>query len=325
MPVVDIVRVAGLLSIPLVFLSLLGFLKILGFRFFEWKTQILVLDRWALGNVHCHHSVHAGLAAYYIVMMIAGAAISLAGALCLRRLAKRQSVPERSRRDATGRCVRRSRRSFQGICAAASGRVDRRAYESPGDCGMARSLSIPRRCLGIRAIRVNIFTSAGFFIFVTALVCYSFPLQARPTPAKDFVTATQAKPRAFTTLLVGSATVYLMVDTGQIALLGKVLSERREDSSMRRSIRAWHFSGAWPSDRACRQIFCFRGCRLRIAPMLGIPLMVLVGIVTVITMGPPNALKPTQIAYHRFARKRERDATAKFSASACRGKCCSLS
>jgi L-lactate permease len=34
-----------------------------------------------------------------------------------------------------------------------------------------------------------------------------------------------------------------------------------------------------------------------IAPLLGIPLMVLVGIVTVITMGPNNALKPTQIAY----------------------------
>ena len=34
-----------------------------------------------------------------------------------------------------------------------------------------------------------------------------------------------------------------------------------------------------------------------IAPTLGIPLMVLVGIITLVTMGPPNALKPTQIAY----------------------------
>jgi len=40
-PVVDIVRVGGLLTIPLVLLSLLGFLKILGFRFFAWKTQAL--------------------------------------------------------------------------------------------------------------------------------------------------------------------------------------------------------------------------------------------------------------------------------------------
>src|SRR5579872_6101940 len=45
-PIVDIVRGAGLLSLPLVFLSLLGFLKILGFRFFEWETQILF---WSMG------------------------------------------------------------------------------------------------------------------------------------------------------------------------------------------------------------------------------------------------------------------------------------
>ncbi len=38
--------VLSLLSIPLIFLSLLGFLKILGFRFFEWETQILF---WSMG------------------------------------------------------------------------------------------------------------------------------------------------------------------------------------------------------------------------------------------------------------------------------------
>ena len=40
-PVADISHVAGLLSIPLVFLSLLGFLKVLGFRFFDTGSQIL--------------------------------------------------------------------------------------------------------------------------------------------------------------------------------------------------------------------------------------------------------------------------------------------
>jgi lactate permease len=34
-----------------------------------------------------------------------------------------------------------------------------------------------------------------------------------------------------------------------------------------------------------------------VAPALGIPLAVLVGIVTVMSEGPPNPLKPTQIAY----------------------------
>jgi lactate permease len=43
--------------------------------------------------------------------------------------------------------------------------------------------------------------------------------------------------------------------------------------------------------------FLLSQMQVNIAPVLGIPLMLLVGIVTVVTMGPPNALKPTQIAY----------------------------
>ena len=43
--------------------------------------------------------------------------------------------------------------------------------------------------------------------------------------------------------------------------------------------------------------FLFSRMQVRVAPEIGIPLVLLVGIVTVITMGPTNALKPTQIAY----------------------------
>jgi lactate permease len=43
--------------------------------------------------------------------------------------------------------------------------------------------------------------------------------------------------------------------------------------------------------------FLFSRMQVSIAPTLGIPLMVLVGIILVVTMGPPNALKPTQIAF----------------------------
>ena len=59
---------------------------------------------------------------------------------------------------------------------------------------------------------------------MTALACYPFRYK-NANAAKDFVVAEQTKPRgACSTLLVGSAAVYLMVDTGQIAQLGKVLS-----------------------------------------------------------------------------------------------------
>src|SRR3984957_9516860 len=86
-PVVDIVRVSGLLSIPLVFLSLLGFLKILGFRFFSWRSQALF---WVvgLGNVIAIILFTQIWPADYIVMLIAGAALSLQGLYVYGRLAK---------------------------------------------------------------------------------------------------------------------------------------------------------------------------------------------------------------------------------------------
>jgi len=90
-PVVDIVRVAGLLTIPLVYLSLLGFMKILGFRFFEWKSQVLF---WiaGTGNVISIILFTQIWPAYYILMMIGGAVLSLAGFYAYGRLAKREAA-----------------------------------------------------------------------------------------------------------------------------------------------------------------------------------------------------------------------------------------
>src|SRR3984957_19108861 len=93
-PVVDIVRVAGLLTIPLVYISLLGFIKILGFRFFEWKSQALF---WVAGTANVISIILFTQIwpAYYILMMIAGAALSLAGFYVYGRIAKRKASQNR--------------------------------------------------------------------------------------------------------------------------------------------------------------------------------------------------------------------------------------
>jgi L-lactate permease len=43
--------------------------------------------------------------------------------------------------------------------------------------------------------------------------------------------------------------------------------------------------------------FMFAHMQIPVAPLLGVPLVVLVGIVTVVTMGPANPLKPALIRY----------------------------
>src|SRR5260370_39024512 len=148
---------------------------------------------------------------------------------------------------------------------------------------------------GYRRFTINIFTSAGFFILVTSLVAYFF--RCKPANfAKDFLTATRRSRAPLTTLLVGSATVYLMVDAGQIALLARVLS-----SGGKLLYAALYpgvaFLGGMAFGQGLPGDFLLSQMQVRTAPLVGIPLALLVGIVTVVTMGPPHALKPTQISY----------------------------
>jgi L-lactate permease len=148
---------------------------------------------------------------------------------------------------------------------------------------------------GYAPININIVTAAGFFIFLTALVCYLFKCKpARVT--RDFAAASRRSWRSLATLCVGSGTVYLMVDTGQIALLGKVIAAGGKFVyglfyPVVAFLGGLAFGQGLPGD------FLFSRMQVAISPTLGIPLALLVGIVTVVTMGPNNALKPTQIAY----------------------------
>ncbi len=57
-PIPDIARAAGMVGIPLVFVSILGFIKLLGFRFFAARTQFLFWSM-SLSNVAGADRLHA--------------------------------------------------------------------------------------------------------------------------------------------------------------------------------------------------------------------------------------------------------------------------
>jgi lactate permease len=292
-PVVDIVRVAGLLTIPLVFLSLLGFMKILGFRFFEWKTQALF---WVTGTGNAISIILFTQIwpAYYILMMIGGAAISLAGLYVYGRLAKRQAA-----KDSPGAAPVQPSYSRAGLFKAYAplilGVIIVILTRIPSIGAWLEHFQFGVAAWGYSRISINIFTTAGFYIFVTALACYLFRCRDANV-AKDFVIASKRSRRSLATLCVGSATVYLMVDSGQIALLGTLLAKGGTlvYTSLYPIVA---FLGGMAFGQGLPGDFLFSRMQVAIAPVLGIPLMLLVGIITVVTMGPPNALKPTQIAY----------------------------
>jgi lactate permease len=292
-PVVDIVRVAGLLSIPLVLLSLLGFLKLLGFRFFAWKTQVLF---WTTGlaNVISIVLFTQVWPSYYILMMIGGAVISLAGLYVYGRLAKLRDARE-SQDAAPVRASYSAMGLFKAYAPLLLGVVIVMLTRARGVSEWLDHFQFGISAWGYARISVNIFTTAGFYIFVTALACYPFRSK-NANAAKDFLVASKRSGRSLSTLAVGSAAVYLMVDSGQIAQLGQILAQGGKFVyascyPLVAFLGGMAFGQGLPGD------FLFSRMQVSIAPTLGIPLMVLVGIILVVTMGPPNALKPTQIAF----------------------------
>ncbi len=294
-PIPEIARAAGIVGIPLVFVSILGFIKLLGFRFFAARTQFLFWSM-SLSNVAALILFTQIWPQYGILTLIAGAAISLVVLYVYGRV-KVMPAP------ATGAAA-----ASPAEAPAYSAGAQLRAYAPlllgvaivlatmlPGAKEALDHLSFRVSAWGYSAISINIFTSAGFFVFVTALVCYPFTLR-RANIAKDFWAATLRSRSSLSTLAVGSALVYLLVDTGQIQLLARALTNGGKGvyawlSPLMETLGGMAFGQGLPAD------FLLASMQTPVAPLLGIPLAVLVGIVTVMSEGPPNPLKPTQIAY----------------------------
>ena len=292
-PIPDIARAAGVVGIPLVFVSILGFIKLLGFRFFSARTQFLFWSM-SLSNVLALILFTQIWPQYGIFTLIAGAAISLVVLYVYGRV-KVMPAPETGAASPAPAQAYSAGTQLRAYAPLLLGVAIVVASLLPGAKPALEHLAFKVGAWGYKPISINIFTSAGFFVFITALVCYPFARQ-RASVAKDFWTATKRARASLLTLAVGSALVYLLVDTGQIQLLARVLSDGGRDayawlSPLMESLGGMAFGQGLPAD------FLLASMQTPVAPLLGIPLAVLVGIVTVMSEGPPNPLKPTQIAY----------------------------
>ncbi|HTV35268.1 MAG TPA: L-lactate permease [Xanthobacteraceae bacterium] len=292
-PIPDIARAAGVVGIPLVFVSILGFIKLLGFRFFSARTQFLFWSM-SLSNVSALILFTQIWPQYGIFTLIAGAAISLVVLYVYGRV-KVMPAPETGAASPAPAHAYSAGTQLRAYAPLLLGVAIVVASLLPGAKPALGHLAFKVGAWGYKPISINIFTSAGFFVFITALVCYPFARQ-RASVAKDFWTATKRARASLLTLAVGSALVYLLVDTGQIQLLARVLSDGGRDayawlSPLMESLGGMAFGQGLPAD------FLLASMQTPVAPLLGIPLAVLVGIVTVMSEGPPNPLKPTQIAY----------------------------
>ncbi len=301
LPIADIAAASGLFAIPLVFISLAGFLKILGFRFFERETQILF---WLLGLGNSLGIVLFCLIwpAYYILTLIASSAFSLVllyGYGLYAKHAGAEPVAQPQPLSAAVSPAAAGSSSPVGAWRAYAPLVLGAAFVVitmiPSVARELTHLQIRVAAWGYAPININLITSAGFVILVTAALCYVFRCKSANI-VSDVVAGSKRSVSALVTLFIGSAMVYQMVDTGQIAMLGRALSNG--GSLVYTALFPFFaFLGGMAFGQGLPADFLFAHMQIPVAPALGISLVLLVGIVNVITMGPPNPLKPAQITY----------------------------
>jgi L-lactate permease len=301
-PVPQIAQYVGLLCVPLIFISLIGFFRILGFRFFHRETQELF---WLLGLGNSLAVILFTLVwpHYYLLTLVAAAVFSLVilsgyGFLAKRRadlvfatassLSAAATPPMRTAAQPWSKLLKAYAPLAIGVVVVAVTMV-------PSLAPTLDKLKFTVAWWGYRGVGINIFTSAGFFILVTALSCYLF--RCKPTSMwKDLAAGSKRSASSVATLFLGSAMVYLMVDTGQITLLGKVLSS--QGTAIYAALNPFlTFLGGMAFGQGLPGAFLFAQMQMPVAPALGIPLILLIGLVTVVTMGPPNPLKPALIRY----------------------------
>jgi len=295
-PIADIAHVIGWFTIPLIFICLLGFFKVLRFRFFERRTQALF---WILGlsNTAAVVIFTQIWPSLYILTLIASAAFSLIALYAQGWVVKRGLAAAAAGAPVGAASARphSALRVMKAYMPLMFGALFVFLTMAPGIAPALAYFQFDVSAWGNRPVSINIVTSAGFVVLLTGLLCYCFRVEDVHI-LNDLVVASRRSAGCLATLFVGSGMVRLMVDSGQIAFLGKALAGGgplvyATLDPVLALLGGIAFGQGLPAD------YLFAQMQVSVAPALGLPLVLLVGIVTVATMGPPNGLKPAIIKY----------------------------
>jgi L-lactate permease len=148
---------------------------------------------------------------------------------------------------------------------------------------------------GFNPVKINIFSAPAFPIFVAVASSYLFRV-GKSNPFRDLFISTKRGASSLITLVFSSATVYLMLDTQQIAFLARALSGGgRIVYELIDPLLV--FIGGMAFGQGAPAILLFSRIQIASAAFLGFPLALLVGLVNVVAMGPTNAVKPPLIRF----------------------------
>lgn len=291
LPISDIAQVMGLLTIPGVIISTIGFFKIMGFSLAKKANRFLVTLS-SLANVAAILIFTQWLKDLYILTLIAGAVFT-ATLFYLFRSALSEGAQ-------VAQETRPSPRTAAAVCKAVAPIILGAAlvilWKVPAIARLVQAAQFSLGWWGHKPVAINIINTPGFFILVTAAVCYPFAVKRTTSAWEDLRAATKRSLSSLATLFFGSAMVYLMVDSGQIDLLARAFTQWGAELyavllSVLTFLAGMAFGQGMPAD------FMFSGMQVKAAAQLGVPVVVLVGLAALMTMGPANPLKPSLLRY----------------------------
>lgn len=336
LPVPLICRAAGLYSIPLIFTCVFAAFKLLGFKFWKVESQVIfwIVSLSYVAGIVLFTQIYpdlyllslfagaglalAGLAAYGNMLKrgelsearLAAAAVGVTAASALTVKAPapvaKASVavteppaaaesPEGKPRESAPEVPvswTTYAKAYGPLIFAVAYIV---AISTPAVLNVYNKLVFSVAAWGQSPVKINIFTSPAFTVLLVSLSCYLFAI-TKSNVIKDLVAGSKRASSSLMTLVLSSAIMYLMADTGQIRFLGTLLAAGGKtlfellDSTLV-VLGGTIFGAGTPA------IYTFGSMQIPVAAKFGIPLAILAGLVVVGALGSTNGLKPPTIRF----------------------------
>lgn len=303
-PIGEIARASGLLTIPLVFVSIYGTYRILGLRFLDRGSQTLF---WiiSLSNIAGIILFTQFWPQYHELTLMAGGLIALPllalyGQSQKRKLSlypKATNIDPASALTVTASSVppytfAMHIKAYVPLLLAIGYAV---VTHLPAVVRALSRFEFQVAAWGFGPVKINFLATPAVPLLVAIATCYVVRLK-EASLLKDFIHGTSHGASSLSTLLFGSATVYLMVSTGQIVFLGQTLA--KGGKTMYQVLdAALIFLGGMTFGQGAPAIFLFSRMQITSALKLGLPLALMVGLVNLVAMGPTNAVKPALIRF----------------------------
>lgn len=287
LPVADIAQTMGLLTIPLVFVSVYGFFKILGFSLRDRENR-KIAGLTIAANVLAIVLFTQLFPSLYILTLIAAASLSFVALWLLGRTYDRSAFGDMPEAFAPATVLR----AFLPLIL---GSVIVLLFTYPLKSAVGQA-AFRLSLWGYAPVAINLLNTPGTYILFTAMFCYVFAVQKSSSFLADLKAASKRSGASLATLLLGGAMVNLMLDTGQIALLAKELSQWGSQA-YGLLLSGLGFLAGMAFGQGIPACAMFAKMQLSAAAHLARDPALLVGIAAMITMGPANPLKPSLLKF----------------------------